>query len=168
MNGDPEMYRGAVLSEDRVHRYVLWRRWAEHLPRMVFVMLNPSTADAEVDDRTIGRCVEFARREGCGGLAVVNLYSFRSTDPKNLPEVGRNGAEADAWIASQLVGRIGPVVVGWGAHGRGTIRATQVLRIIREAGHVPMCLGTTIKGAPRHPLYVHGDRPLEIYEEDDG
>lgn len=82
-----EQLRGAVISDDGRYRYRLWRTWAPELPRMAWIMLNPSTADAEVDDPTIRRCVGFAKREGCGGIEVVNLYAYRSTDPSVLGTV---------------------------------------------------------------------------------
>ena len=72
---------GAVSA--RVYRYLLTRRWGT-VPAMVWIMLNPSTADAFAEDPTIRRCLIFAHREGCGGLTVVNLFALRSTDPKAL------------------------------------------------------------------------------------
>src|SRR5688572_12745487 len=76
--------RTAILSEDQKYRYLLGRRWQEGIGSVTFVMLNPSTADHVVDDRTIKRCMDFARSWGHSGLEVVNLYAFRATDPDEL------------------------------------------------------------------------------------
>ena len=74
----------AVLSADQTRRYLLTRRWDDG-PLMAWVMLNPSTADARTDDATITRCVRRARDLGAfGGIAVVNLFSLRATDPRAL------------------------------------------------------------------------------------
>ncbi len=73
----------AVISDCGRYRYRLTRRWGDG-PLLSFIMLNPSTADAEVDDPTIRRCMGFARRDGYGGIVVGNLYAFRTTKPKAL------------------------------------------------------------------------------------
>lgn len=84
-----EMSRSALLSEDERLRYVLWRRWADigsngSEEPLCFIMLNPSTADANIDDPTIRRCVNFAKREGFPAISVINLTSVRSTKPRAL------------------------------------------------------------------------------------
>jgi hypothetical protein len=65
------------------YRYRLDRWWGPG-KRLVFVMLNPSTADAMKDDQTIKRCMYFARREKCDGITVVNLFAWRTTFPSEL------------------------------------------------------------------------------------
>jgi hypothetical protein len=73
---------GAAFSEDRRHRYELWRIWDRKVRKMVVIGLNPSTADETKNDPTIRRCINFAQRERCGGLVMLNLFGFRATDPK--------------------------------------------------------------------------------------
>jgi len=82
--GGNRMIKTAVLSEDKKYRYLLGREWDHNKPCICFVMLNPSTADAEIDDATIRRCTGFARAWGYGSLLVVNLYGLRATHPKAL------------------------------------------------------------------------------------
>lgn len=74
----------AILSVDRKYRYVLTRTWDETLPNIMFVGLNPSTADETTDDPTIRRCINFAKSWGYGGLYMVNLFAYRSTNPNNI------------------------------------------------------------------------------------
>ena len=76
------MMKGAVISDCKRYRYRLWRIWNGSQSRLVFVMLNPSTADGEQDDPTIRKCVGFAERLGYGGIEVVNLFAWRATDPR--------------------------------------------------------------------------------------
>jgi hypothetical protein len=78
------MKKDAKLSDDKLYRYQLSRIWDETKPKVLFIMLNPSTADADVDDPTIRRVINFAKSWNYGGVYVVNLYAFRSTDPKGL------------------------------------------------------------------------------------
>ena len=118
-------------------------------------MLNPSTADAEIDDPTIRRCKSFAQREGCSTLEVVNLYAYRATDPKQLWQVfDPIGPENDRYI-SEAVARADVVIAAWGAHAK-RLRAKSVARHIPDA----FALGFTIQGVPRHPLYLKSDAPL--------
>jgi hypothetical protein len=165
--GDPGavMERTAKLSDCGTYRYSLGRRWNEPMPERLpvldlWVMLNPSTADAEIDDPTIRRCIAFSRSWGADGLRVVNLFALRSTDPAALnrhpdPIGPRNDATLKllAQATRELGGRI---VCAWGAHPMAAVRGRMVLPLLGDA----MCLGTTKAGAPRHPLYVRGDTAL--------
>jgi len=149
--------RGADISDCGFYRYRLWRIWGDR-PLACFVMLNPSTADADVDDATIRRCVGFARSWGCGGVMVVNLFAYRATNPKNLVEsVDPVGPSNDAFLAAE-VAACNPVVLGWGGHGAKVPRRVEdVLKLIPRPR---WCLGITRTGQPKHPLYIPGDTPL--------
>lgn len=159
----------AVFSEDMLYRYRLERCWDPARRRMLFIMLNPSTADAFVLDPTVRRCVGFARREGCGSVEVVNLFALRSTDPKALYEhedpVGPDNLEQ---IAEAIDGA-DILVAAWGAHA-GPLAETvanqpsAVLDLADEAGKSLLCLGLTQAGHPCHPLYVKAEQPLVTYQ----
>lgn len=156
-----EVVYGAELSDDGLYRYRLWRTWEPGLPRMAWIMLNPSTADAEVDDPTIRRCIGFAKREGMGGIEVVNLYALRATKPTHLlhhpdPEGPDNGKH---WNAVLGDGRTGKVVAAWGSHVDDS--GLPGSRAYWQDPPLPLwCLGWTKAGHPRHPLYVRADEPL--------
>jgi hypothetical protein len=150
----------ATLSPDGVYRYALTRTWRRGAPA-VFVMLNPSTADAMADDPTIRRCIGFATRWGCGGVVVVNLFGLRSTDPAVLyHHPDPIGPDNDAVIAEQLANHDGPVVAAWGMNGVIADRDEAVTSLIRGMGRELQCLGVTKLGLPRHPLYVAGATEL--------
>jgi len=156
-----EMGKHAVLSDDGLYRYSLLREWEAGKPSMTFVMLNPSTADASVDDPTIRRCIAFARREGCGQLLVFNLYAWRATDPKALARAADPvGEENDVFLRGHFLVKAEfgePVVAAWGANA-GPDRVAQVRALVPGVEFV--CLGETKDGHPRHPLYVRGNQPL--------
>lgn len=150
---------GAWISDDGLYRYRLWRCWNDSRRRMAFVMLNPSTADATLDDRTIRRCIGFAKREGCGAIDVVNLYALRSSKPIHLldhpdPEGPQN---CMAW-ADVLYDDDPPIVVAaWGAFDHPDLPESKALR----GNSAPFyCLGTTKDGHPCHPLYLPAETPL--------
>lgn len=154
---------GAVLSECGTYRYRLSRRWAEG-PTCLFIMLNPSTADAEEDDPTIRRCMGFAKREGGGGLEVINLFTLRATDPADLSRHPYpHGPEAVRHAVEAVTAAKGPVICAWGADPAAQSAAPDMLNLVRAAGHQPLCLGMTKAGAPRHPLYLRADAALAPY-----
>jgi hypothetical protein len=150
--GGTERY--AEISECGRYRYTLGRQWGDG-PLVTFVMLNPSTADAEMDDPTIRRCLGFARSWGAGALHVVNLYALRSTDPAALWVVPDPvGPDNDRHLAqhAHLAVRDGaPIVAAWGANARqDRVAAVRALPGMDRL----QCLGVTKDGAPRHPLYL--------------
>jgi hypothetical protein len=127
---------------------------------MAFLMLNPNAADAAVDDPTIRRCIGFARREGAGGIAVLNLYALRSPKPSGLldhpdPEGPFNER---SWGDALDDDRIGAVVAAWGAFAPRRLPASHALDAHRSERW--LCLGVTADGSPRHPLYARADTPL--------
>ena len=160
------MSSAALISPCGVYRYALERRWGD-APPMVFCMLNPSTADAEVDDPTIRRCKSFAERERCGGIFVVNLFAFRATSPADLNKaadpVGPDNVKAigEALLLSAVMR--GPFVAAWGAHSLAGKQAARLVERARDFHIKIHCLGKTQTGAPKHPLYLRADAPLEVW-----
>jgi hypothetical protein len=158
-----EQKSGAILSACGTYRYHLWRRWDELLPTMVWVMLNPSTADAAADDPTIRRCIGFAKREGCGGISVRNVFALRATDPDELVKhPDPFGPENEAYLlGARNVSLMTILVLGWGARLtsprlRGYYRRAEACTVVQK----PRCFGVTKAGDPRHPLYLPGNAPL--------
>jgi hypothetical protein len=153
----------AVLSACGRYRYRLQR--GDGPRRLAFVMLNPSTADADVDDPTIRRCRAFALREGYNGIDVANLFALRATDPTELSRAddpfGPENAAHLRMVAADH--RQGWILCAWGALKSGAEskrleRATAAL--LGAFGARLVCLGTTKDGSPRHPLYVRGDAAI--------
>jgi hypothetical protein len=154
----------AVFDRGRTYRYLLTRVWDTGRPLIVYVMLNPSTADALKADPTIRRCTGFARRERAGGLVVVNLFALRATNPQRLRDhEAPVGPCNDAFIRQAVRVSGGRVVAAWGAAGVEHGRDRQVLTMLHRARASVQCLGVTATGQPRHPLYLAGDVPLRPY-----
>jgi hypothetical protein len=132
---------------------------------VLFVMLNPSTADDNWDDPTIRRCVGFATRWGYARLEVGNLYALRSTDPAGLfasdDPVGR---ENDRHL-DEMARRATEIIVAWGATPHPfPKRAQDVLWRLEFYCGTARCLGQTKHLHPRHPLYVKGDHHREPFK----
>lgn len=163
-----ETERHAIMSACGRYRYHLRRSWGAD-SHLLWVMLNPSTANAQIDDPTIRRCIGFARAHGYGGTEVVNLFAFRATNPGELRRADDPiGPENDDWITGATLAAVdagADVVVAWG--GQAPVlwerRVNEVLALILDAGAIPKCLGRTLHGAPKHPLYVPADAKLEAF-----
>lgn len=154
---------GAVLSDDGRYRYKLWRTWDEDAAGIVWVMLNPSTAGATTDDPTIRRCMAFARSWGAGGIAVVNVFAARATDPRALATMDDPyGPENDRWLRWAGQGNwVGDLVLAWGAHAARFSTDHLLTAHGWLCYRTCWCLGTTKGGHPRHPLYMPANTRLE-------
>lgn len=154
-----DIARGASVSSCERYRYALWRDWSDLFGggRVCWIMLNPSTADGEVDDPTIRRCMGFSKAWGYGGIIVLNLFAFRSTDPAGLIYTDDPiGPGNDAAIREALDSTLTDIVVcAWGANAPRE-RADAVLEIVREMDMEPHALRLTKSGEPAHPLYLPG------------
>lgn len=141
----------ATVSPCGGYRYSLTRTWQPSLPSVLWIMLNPSTADAEQDDPTLRRCQHFAHAWGYGGIYVVNLFALRSPDPRALRmHYDPVGPGNDLTIASMLrSATVGRVLAAWGAHGSLRHRDATVIGMARRALYA---LGLTKDGMPKHPL----------------
>ena len=150
------MKKGAELSEDGIYRYSLTRCWDEQLPTILWVMLNPSRADASRDDNTITRCINFSRSWGYGSLEVGNLFALRTPNPIEL--MGHPdpvGPLNDEWL-KRMVGRCDMVIAAWGEPKIPILfsRIDQVMPLLGpevyavNASDRPLL---TAGGEPRHP-----------------
>jgi len=149
------------------YRYTLRREWTFGTGRVCWVMLNPSTADDTADDPTIRRVVRFSQDAGFQRLVVVNLFAARSTKPKHLTEMDDPVGEKNGVTMKAAFVTSHAVVFAWGswyaANAHRVVTPIMPYGMALRAGHVPSCLGHTIDGSPRHPLYVKADQPLIPY-----
>ena len=149
--GDAESL--AVYSDCETYRYRLERVWAPG-GKLLFVMLNPSTATELQNDPTVERCERRARALGFGGFAVANIFGFRATDPKLMRAAADPvGPGNDAAIRA-LAAAADWIVCGWGLHGAHLGRGAAVAAALRLQGAELFHLGLTMAGAPKHPLYI--------------
>ncbi len=158
------IYAGAretIFSEDRRYRYVLWREWepllSEQPSYVMFIGLNPSTADEESDDPTIRKCIGFTKRWGHDALCMTNLFAYCATNPSMMKkQPDPIGLDNNDWLLA-LAKDAARIIACWGLHGRFLLRDNEVLRMIKATGRRVECLRVTGSGHPEHPLYVPYD-----------
>ncbi|MBD8591207.1 DUF1643 domain-containing protein [Peribacillus simplex] len=154
-----EIQMDAIIDETGEYRYSLFRGWDRDLPRMVFIMLNPSTANHYEDDPTIRRCISFAKLWGYGSFEVVNLFAYRATNPKELSSCKDPiGKDNDKFIIDALK-RADLAVAAWGTKGKLYNRNIEVLSYLTNFDLFYLSL--TKEGHPKHPLYIKSDEKLK-------
>jgi hypothetical protein len=148
------MKKGAVIDKTGTYRYSLWREWDQDKLKLVFIMLNPSKADENIDDPTLRRCINFANSWGYGSLMVVNLFAYRSATPLDLRQVSDPVGIANDRYLKKAIKSAAQVLVAWGNNGKLMQRDRLVLELLSKHNIQPHCLGITQGGHPRHPLYT--------------
>jgi hypothetical protein len=157
----------AVYSDCERYRYSLTRIWDTAGRRVLFVMLNPSTATEVQNDPTVERCERRARALGFGGFQVTNIFAWRDTDPRKMRAAADPvGPYNDATI-TEGVDWADQVIAAWGAHGAHLDRGAAVEALLRGAGRGALHLGLTKQGHPKHPLYIAYARQPEPWFEAD-
>ena len=152
-------------------RYTLTRLWKNDFghTRLLVVMLNPSTANDDVNDPTVARCVQRAYTEGYSILKVANLYAYRSPYPEVLTRRWREGRDIigpdnDKTISVLATEHCQAALVAWGNHPLAAKRDQKVLGLLYDANLPVYCLGLTKGGFPRHPLHVAYAHRFELYK----
>lgn len=158
------MIRSAVISECGLYRYELRRVWDEQKPLCAWIMLNPSTADAEQDDPTIRKCIGFAQRWGCGGILIGNLFAFRATKPRDLWKADDPRGPNNEFHLERIIESTPALILAWGGmpnrsafqRAARALYPHQVMTRVLPGGSRPVCFGRT-QGQyqqPRHPLML--------------
>jgi len=154
---------GAILSEDRIYRYLLTRKLSFEKSICLFIMLNPSTADETKNDPTVTRCIGFAKHWGFGRLEVCNIFAYRATNPKELYDLEYPsqviGPDNDIHLR-HAIERADRVVCAWGNHGVLFNRGIFLREAITLQNRTQMVFKITQKGQPIHPLYQKADAEL--------
>jgi hypothetical protein len=163
----------AELSADGMYRWTLRRRWGRKDGRRIaWVMLNPSTADAELDDQTVLRCRYYSAAAGFDELVVVNLVAFRATDPDAVIAAHRAGVNVvgagNVGVIADVLATVDAVAYAWGATLRQFTRAgvprLDVEDIAARRALPVLCLGYTADGSPRHPSRLGNDVRLVPFD----
>ena|GEM_PF-126892 len=161
------MRTDAIFSPDRKYRYALYRIWNEKKPFVMFVGLNPSTANEKTNDPTVARCVRFADSWDYGGMVMTNTFAYVSTDPNALLAIPDTiGLENNSYLA-KTAKEAGIIVCAWGYFPRHIARQTEVLNMLRSI-HPVYHLGLTKEGWPRHPLYLKKDVQPQEWRTEQG
>ncbi|MGB0799341.1 MAG: DUF1643 domain-containing protein [Planktomarina sp.] len=154
----------AVYSDCEKYRYLLTREWDTSGRKVLFVMLNPSTATEVQNDPTVERCERRARTLGFGAFRVTNIFAWRDTDPRKMraakdpvgPDNDQAILDSTTW-ADQ-------VVAAWGTHGAHMDRGAQVTAMLRAADKPIYHLGLSKAGHPKHPLYIAYSEQPQLWQ----
>ena len=154
----------AKLSDNRKYRYILYRAWGKRIPYALFILLNPSTADETTNDPTVRRCISFAKICGYGAMSIVNLFAYRTTDPKELQRcLYPFGNENMFWI-QEAISHADIIIAAWGTKGNYKNQDKAVMCMVEQTGMQIKCLGITKSGHPKHPLYLSRNTELINYK----
>lgn len=153
---------GAEFSQCRKYRYALWRIWDRTKPLVMFIGLNPSTANEVDSDPTIRSVGRIAKANGFGGFYMMNCFPYVSTDPNELRDHG-NTAENDQWLRKVFAMGAHWVVFAWGAFPvvRELGRDRELAAMFPDA----MALHMNKNGTPKHPLYCKSDTAFVPYSK---
>ena len=147
--------RSADISNDKKDRFSLSRIWDSKKPKALYIMLNPSYADDELDDPTIRRLIFFSKKFKFGGFYVTNLFTQITPYPKEL-NMDNNSKKKNLKIISELIKKSDLIVYAWG----NLVSEPLQLRKLIES---PLCFGINKNGTPRHPLYLRSDTKLQNF-----
>ena len=161
------MEKTAHLSKCRKYRYTLHRTWDNSKEKIVFIGVNPSTADETIDDATLTKCMNYAKAWGYGGLVMLNLFAYRATDPTVMKSARDpiGGSENDSFIKKYTdPKKISKVICAWGEHGKHLDRANLVIKSHIHSDAKLYALKINKSGAPHHPLYLSNKVKPTIYK----
>ncbi|MBC8277113.1 MAG: DUF1643 domain-containing protein [FCB group bacterium] len=144
---------GATFSDCRKYRYALWRIWDDRAPKVMFIGLNPSTADEKTDDGTIRQCIGFAKRWGFGGVYMLNIFAFKATHPENLKKSADPIGDENDMYLTRYAEKSSLIIGAWGNHGVYLNRGAAVIEMFPAM----QCLKMTKMNQPSHPLYLRAD-----------
>ncbi len=137
------------------YRYRLVRTW-EPGPLVMFLMMNPSTANIAVDDPTVAKCQRLARRWGYGGLLVGNVFAYRATDQGELARVADPVGTLNGHHLAAMARQAALIVCAFGTPKVTALLPHGPAAAIRlhQAGHPLHVLRLSKAGRPVHPLYL--------------
>ncbi len=144
----------AIYSDCERYRYALTRVWDASLPKLGYIMLNPSKATEMQNDPTVERCERRARALGYGAFRVTNIFGWRETDPHKMRKVADPVGPQNDTALTDLMTWADLVIAGWGTHGVHLEQGPKAGRLLHATGRPIYCFGLTKDGHPRHPLYV--------------
>jgi hypothetical protein len=149
----PHANGAAIFDESETYRYSLDRIRDIKGPLLACIGLNPSTATESDDDPTIRRCVGYARAWGFGGIAMLNLFAFRATDPRTMKAASDPIGPCNDRVLEHYASRVSLILAAWGAHGSYMGRGEAVRSQMESSGKL-YALRLTSSGHPGHPLYL--------------
>tara|TARA_B100001250_G_C19796692_1_gene789041 strand:+ start:2009 stop:2458 length:450 start_codon:yes stop_codon:yes gene_type:complete len=148
------MEAGAIINKNK--RYSLWRIWNQNLPKVLYVMLNPSLANNSQDDNTIKRLNYFTKKFGFGGFYVGNIYPHITPYPKILYRLNLHFSNKNNFYLNSMIKKSEKIVFAWG-------NCKERPLWIEKSVQTPFCFGHNKNGSPKHPLYLPKSTSLTTY-----
>ena len=144
----------ALISDCGKYRYELHREWDKKKGKVLFIMLNPSTADGLNNDLTTIRCMNFAKKWGYGGIMIGNIYPFRAKRPKDLKKWLNEGSDHAFWKSGydnrnhvqDMMGQCHLTICAWGCNHPGV---PEILEHTSDLFYLELCKDDI---TPKHPL----------------
>lgn len=152
---------GASFSECREYRFALWRIWDESKPLVMFIGLNPSTANETEPDQTIKSVTRISKNLGYGGFYMMNCFPYVSTNPNDLIDHDKTVySQQQFFINNQKLKEVSDkckdIVFAW---GKFKVLQKRSLELIKMFPHAKALI-LNKDNSPRHPLYVKSDCQL--------
>ena len=151
------MIKGASFSKNKLHRFSLFRIWDCELPKVLFIMFNPSEANQKKDDPTIRRVIDFSIRWGFGGVYVGNIFSYISKNPKNIkienPYFNRKNIKSIVKMEKDS----SKTILAW---GNNTNAPKWIKKVIKDPNYIEL----SVNGIPKHPLYLKKQLKYKRFE----
>lgn len=153
-----------AFDETKEHRLKLTCTWDDELPRCLYIMLNPSTADTETCDRTLGRCISLAKENGFGSIVVVNLFSLRTANVNELRNTEVCNHPDNMPIVQQAIDEAETVIAAWGSNLQQKSDSSWVIEQASKRGKSIYCFLKNKTNTPKHPLYVKSGTKLQLFD----
>ena len=144
--------RKAKFSIDKKHRYELSRHWDLSKSDILFIMLNPSIPNEDIDDPTIKRLISFTREFKHGGFFVANLFTYITPYSKTL-DTSIGLTKLNLKTIKNLVNKVDEVIYAW---GNSIKEPLELKNLVKN----PKCFGKNLNGTPKHPLYLSSNSKL--------
>lgn len=157
----------ATYSNCGRYRYALTRVWDTTGKRVLFVMLNPSTATEMQNDPTVERCERRARTLGFGSFTVTNIFAWRDTDPRHMKAAKDPVGDANDAMILKTGQEADQIIAAWGTHGAHLARGTAVRTLLCKLGKPLYHLGLSKAGHPKHPLYIAYSEQPQLWDMTD-
>ena len=151
----------AIYSNCKTYRYALTKYWNKNGKRLLFILLNPSTATEKQNDATVERCERRSRLMNYGAFRVCNLFAFRTKEPKIMKKqkdpIGRHNDQ----IINQSIKWADDILCAWGSHGKYLGRSFELENFLKSQTYEIFHLGLTKDRLPKHPLYIAYKKKFE-------
>lgn len=154
---------GALFNDDRTHRLYLWRVWDESKRVLMWIGLNPSTADEHDLDPTLESVTRISQHNGFGGFFMTNLFTVVSKDPNILKGTEWGDFLKDKETLWNIKAKCDSIVFAWGNFKEAQARSAEIMREFKHCN--PLCIRKNKNGSPVHPLYQKGNSQLISFFE---